>query len=129
MPSTISPLDMEASVLGKAASAVNRANWVATARREVSRAMKATEAAVPRPTPRYSAPMTAANTQGSAPAPDSQTKPKMVASCTPPNHHRALLMPILTMAKPPRMPPMTDGQSAAFLAMTPICVGLKPMSM
>ena len=67
-----------ATVRGRTVMAVSSESWVAANAGEVERAIKATKAIVPKPTPTYSKVMTMANIKVSAPASDNMEKPKIV---------------------------------------------------
>ena len=79
--STRNPVVALANVRGTPASDVSSASWVAVYRTSVLRAMNATNAAVPSPTPRYSKLTTKNSAVGSAPISAKAAKPRMESSC------------------------------------------------
>lgn len=127
--STIQPVVAFTTVRGTADRLVNSANCVAVNRGLVARAMNATYATVPSPTPSASNAITTPSaTMSGLPSHASHAKPRIETTCTIPNSHSPRLMPIFTIHKPPRNPPNTLAHSPAFLATTPISVLEKPMS-
>ena len=77
MLSTIIPVVALDIVRGTAVNAVNKANCVAANAGLVVRAIKATQAAVPSPTPRYSKPITRPKSQSPSPTRASRANPRI----------------------------------------------------
>ena len=122
------PVEALANVLGKLVMLDSNANCVAVYDLCVHLAIKAINATVPSPTPKYSKLTTKNNIQRSAPISDKAANPKIDITWITPKTHKALLMPIFSINTPPTNPPKIEDQSAAILATDPISALEKPKS-